>query len=68
MSTRPHSDAIRHWRASSFCNGGSCVEVALLSADTVGVRDNKNPDGPVIVFETSAWNAFLGRIKGTHQG
>ncbi|MEU6722408.1 DUF397 domain-containing protein [Nonomuraea wenchangensis] len=68
MSTRPRSDAIRHWRASSFCNGGSCVEVALLSADTVGVRDNKNPDGPVIVFETSAWDAFVGRIKATHQG
>jgi hypothetical protein len=42
-----------------------CVEVAYLRGGMVGMRDSKNPAGPVLVFTRSAWNAFAaGVIEG----
>jgi Domain of unknown function (DUF397) len=51
------------WRHSSFCEGGACVEVAALSGETVGLRDARDPDGPVITIGRDAWRAFVARIK-----
>ncbi len=48
----------------SFSNG-NCVEVADLSQGTVGVRDSKDPAGPVLRFTPGEWQAFLG---GVHLG
>lgn len=43
-----------------------CVEVAGLGSRSVGVRDSKNPTGPVLVFPRSEWLAFLNAArKGT---
>jgi hypothetical protein len=51
------------WRKSTRSgNGGNCVEVAQDSA-TVGVRDSKNPTGPVLVFSTGSWNDFIAAAK-----
>ena len=48
------------WRKSSRSNnGGNCVEVARLDGETIGVRDSKNPDGPVLRFTPAEWAAFL---------
>lgn len=53
------------WRKSTRSNGsGDCVEVAELS-DSIGVRDSKDPDGPVLRFTRSAWDAF---IREAHDG
>jgi hypothetical protein len=51
------------WRKSTHSgpNGGECVEVAL-AADTTGVRDSKNPDGPALVFTGPTWRGFLSRL------
>ncbi|GAA2250237.1 MULTISPECIES: DUF397 domain-containing protein [Kitasatospora] len=55
------------WEKSSYSgsNGGQCVEFsrALATSGLVPVRDSKNPDGPVLVFPTDAWSAFVAGIK-----
>ena len=53
------------WRKSSRSsgNGGDCVEVADNLPGVVGVRDSKDPDGPALVFASTAWRAFVGRVS-----
>lgn len=53
------------WRKSSRSggNGGACVEVADNLSDVVGVRDSKDPGGPVLTFDTQAWRSFVGLAK-----
>ncbi|GAB1512171.1 DUF397 domain-containing protein [Actinophytocola sp. KF-1] len=41
---------------SSFSEGGNCVEVART--EVIGVRNSKDPDGPVLLITRSAWEAF----------
>jgi hypothetical protein len=52
------------WRKSSRSNGGqdSCIEIAGL-AENVAVRDSKDPSGPVLLFGSAEWGAFLSGIK-----
>ncbi|RKT81907.1 protein of unknown function [Saccharopolyspora antimicrobica] len=52
------------WLKSSYSqgNGGQCVEVAVQPT-VVGVRDSKDPDGPVLVFNPSAFAQFLGTLR-----
>jgi hypothetical protein len=55
------------WRKSSRSSeqGGQCVEVAALrrSERAIGLRDSKDPAGPVLAFTPSEWNTFLARAK-----
>lgn len=46
----------------SFCNS-NCVEVAGLPGGGVGVRDSKDPDGPVLKFTPGEWQAFVGGAR-----
>ena len=46
----------------SFSNG-NCVEVASLPGDEIGVRNSRDPDGPVLTFTPRAWAAFVGRAR-----
>ncbi|GAB3812011.1 DUF397 domain-containing protein [Micromonospora zhanjiangensis] len=52
------------WRKStrSGGNGGECVEVADNLGGVVGVRDSKDPDGPVLAFAPTAWSRFVGGV------
>ncbi|MCG5441903.1 DUF397 domain-containing protein [Micromonospora sp. NIE79] len=47
------------WRTSSRSGNGECVEVADNLPGAVGVRDSKDPTGPVLVFAPAAWRAFV---------
>jgi len=59
---RPGSDP--HWVKSSLSySNGNCVEVASLSDGEIGVRDSKNPDGPVLRFTADEWRAFIGGAR-----
>lgn len=53
------------WRKSSrsSANGGDCVEVADNLGDVVGVRDSKDPQGPVLVFDRAVWASFVASLK-----
>jgi hypothetical protein len=35
------------------------LEVAWLGSGKVGVRDSKNPAGPILIFAPSEWDAFM---------
>ena len=46
----------------SFSNGNS-VEVASLPGACVGVRNSRDPEGPVLKFTQGEWDAFLGGAR-----
>ncbi|QLY32960.1 DUF397 domain-containing protein [Nocardia huaxiensis] len=53
------------WFKSSHSSGQTdCVEVAWLSEGMVGVRDSKNPAGPVLTFRPGEWDAFTAGVVG----
>ncbi|MEV4316497.1 DUF397 domain-containing protein [Actinocrispum sp. NPDC049592] len=52
------------WRKSSYSGAGNdCVEIALVD-NGAGIRDSKNPGGPVLIFGAAEWSAFLAAAKG----
>ncbi|MET9956019.1 DUF397 domain-containing protein [Streptomyces sp. NPDC006339] len=54
------------WRKSSYSGGGEsqCVEIAdVPSWGGFAVRDSKNPDGPAIVFDATAFTALITAIQ-----
>lgn len=42
----------------SFSNG-NCVEVADLADGSIGVRNSRDPGGPVLQFTPDEWHAFI---------
>ena len=51
------------WRKSSkSADNGACLEVAH-TGDAVGVRDSKDPVGPVLIFDQATWLAFVSDVK-----
>ena len=55
--------AVWHKSSRSTGGGGNCVEVAANLPGIVAVRDSKNPDGPMIVLEPTAFAAFTQAVK-----
>jgi uncharacterized protein DUF397 len=57
------------WRKSSHSGTQSesdCVEVAGLpskTARTIGVRDSKNPAGPILTLTPAGFRALLDHVK-----
>ncbi|PNG97479.1 DUF397 domain-containing protein [Streptomyces malaysiensis] len=55
------------WYKSSYSNnGGQCIEVAanlVASRGVVPVRDSKDPHGPALMFEPTAWSSFVSAIR-----
>lgn len=50
-------------RRSNGNGGNNCVEVTRSDDGRVGVRDSKNPKGPVLVFTPDEWTAFVAGVK-----
>lgn len=61
----PHSADGVVWRKSSHSGyNGDCVEVAVLGADQVGVRDSKAQGaGPVLCLTSMQWTALLAEVR-----
>lgn len=53
------------WHKSSYSNtsGGDCLEVAPGLPSLVPVRDSKAPARGPLLFEASAWGAFVDGVK-----
>jgi Domain of unknown function (DUF397) len=51
------------WHKSSYSQVGECVEVAKLSRGVIGVRDTKNPGGPVLTYSAADWRTFLAGMR-----
>jgi hypothetical protein len=50
------------WRKSSRSGDqGACVEFAVTT-DAIGVRDSKDPDGPILRFPATVWTAFANSV------
>jgi Domain of unknown function (DUF397) len=45
-------------KARSSTVNGQCVEIAS-SANKVAIRDSKDPDGPILVYASAEFRAFL---------
>jgi len=53
------------WRKSAKTQAnGQCVEVARMG-EIIGVRDSKDPSGPILAFTLREFEAFL---DGAHNG
>jgi hypothetical protein len=50
------------WQKSRQSGLNGCVEVAFV-ADQVAVRDSKDRGGPVLVFDSHEWQAFVGGVR-----
>lgn len=63
MSAEPAGPAPM-WRKSMYSGneGGNCVEVAPLTT-SVGVRDSKLDESPVITTGVEAWATFLAATR-----
>ncbi|MFG2578120.1 DUF397 domain-containing protein [Streptomyces malaysiensis] len=55
------------WFKSSYSNnGGACIEIAanlVASRGVVPVRDSKDPHGPALMFEPTAWSSFVSAVR-----
>ena len=53
-----------YWIKSSLSYAnGNCVEVASLPGGTIGVRNSRDSEGPVLRFTSDEWHAFLGGVR-----
>lgn len=60
------SPTARWSKSSRSANNGACVEVAFTPV-VVAARDSKDPTGPALLFDRSAWTAFVSAVKnGDH--
>lgn len=61
------------WRKSSLCNGGGCVEVAVIADTSTDseeggdevflMRSSRDPEGQTLRFTSEQWEEFVARIK-----
>ncbi|MGW2917507.1 DUF397 domain-containing protein [Streptomyces angustmyceticus] len=56
------------WIKSSYSSGegGNCLEWSPAHAGAHGavpIRDSKAPEGPALMFEPSAWSAFVTGVQ-----
>lgn len=51
------------WQKSTYSEQGSaCVEIARTPA-TIRIRDSKNPTGPRLTVQPTAWADFVSRLR-----
>ncbi len=71
MPTPDFTHATWHRSSRSDANGGQCVEVAVVIgaddiADVIGLRDSKDPTGPILTFAPAQWRTFIAAVRANH--
>jgi hypothetical protein len=56
--TASERESLAWLKARSSTANGHCVEIASASGN-IAIRDSKDPDGPILVYTTSEFRAFL---------
>jgi hypothetical protein len=57
------------WKKSSYSfANGNCLEVTELPGGDIGVRDSKDPEGPVLRFTDEEWRWFIRDIRNGRIG
>lgn len=51
------------YRRSTYCSGGTCVEVAALTDGFIAVRDSKDLSRPEHRYTPDEWVAFVRGVK-----
>jgi len=52
------------WRKSSFSGTqNDCIEVSESIPGVVPVRDSKDPEGAMLMFESAAFASFVNAVK-----
>jgi hypothetical protein len=51
------------FKSTKSSAGDNCVETSFAENGGVGVRDSKNPDGPILEFTFDEWTAFIGGVR-----
>lgn len=51
------------WLRADGEPGTHSVEIAMLADGHVGMRDGKDPDGPVLIFTPGEWTAFTAGVR-----
>ncbi|TDD94156.1 DUF397 domain-containing protein [Actinomadura rubrisoli] len=54
------------WRTSSYTERQDCVALAALNIDSIGIRDSKNPKGPLLSVTRADLENLIDRIKAGH--
>jgi hypothetical protein len=63
VSPAPKDRELRWFKSTRSAGNGACVEVASTAAGAVAVRDSKDPDGPMLHFDTEAWRGFVYSVQ-----
>lgn len=65
MSAPEHAPISWHISSFSADGGGNCVEAGPVNDGTgrVAVRHSKDPDGPVIHYTRTEWDAFVSGVR-----
>lgn len=50
------------WHIAANCESGACVQVAAAGENIV-LGDSKSPDGPLLSYTRTEWDAFVMGIK-----
>jgi hypothetical protein len=62
MSARELTGAV--WRKSQRSNSqGACVEMARISADTIALRNSRDPQGPALICPRDAIVALVAGLR-----
>lgn len=50
------------WKSSASAAQSDCVECGIVDAETIAVRDSKNPHGPALLLDRGPLSVFVSAV------